>query len=73
MHAPVRFAAPIEADGLVVGARLQQGDRQHEIRATWVLLATGAVPQALLAAGMAERHTPSGVALRGYIREEYRL
>ena len=70
MHAPVRFAAPLEEDGVVVGARLQQGDRQREIRAPWVLLATGAVPQALLAAGMAERHTPSGVALRGYIKND---
>ncbi|MDI1260581.1 geranylgeranyl reductase family protein [Aquabacterium sp.] len=70
MHAPVRFAAPLEEGGVVVGARLQQGDRQHEIRARWVVLATGAVPQALLAAGMAERHTPSGVALRGYIKND---
>jgi flavin-dependent dehydrogenase len=35
-----------------------------------VVLATGAVPQALLAAGMSERHTPSGVALRGYVKNE---
>jgi flavin-dependent dehydrogenase len=33
-----------------------------------VVLATGAVPKALQAAGMCERHTPSGVALRGYIK-----
>jgi flavin-dependent dehydrogenase len=33
-----------------------------------VLLATGAVPQALLAAGMAQRQGPSGVALRGYVK-----
>lgn len=70
MHAPVQFVAPLEADGLVIGARLQQGDQQHDITARWVILATGAVPQALLAAGMAVRHTPSGVALRGYIKNE---
>jgi geranylgeranyl reductase family protein len=70
MHAPVRFLAPIEADGVVVGARVQQGEQQREIRATWLLLATGAVPQALIAAGMAERQTPSGVALRGYIQNQ---
>ncbi|RZI84189.1 MAG: geranylgeranyl reductase family protein [Rubrivivax sp.] len=71
MHAPVRFMAPIEADGgAVVGARLQQGGAQRDIRATWVLLATGAVPQALMAAGMAERQSPSGIGLRGYIRHE---
>lgn len=70
MHAPVRFMAPLEADGLVVGARLQHASVQRDVRATWVLLASGAVPQALLAAGMAERHTPSGVGLRGYIKNE---
>jgi flavin-dependent dehydrogenase len=32
------------------------------------VLATGAVPQALIAADMCERRTPSGVALRGYVR-----
>lgn len=70
MHAPVQFMAPLEIDGVVTGARLQQGDQQRDITARWVLLATGAVPQALLAAGMAERHTPSGVALRGYIKND---
>ncbi len=68
MHAPVRFVAPLEQDGRVVGARVQHGDAQHEVRATWVLLASGAAPQALIAADMAERQTPSGVGLRGYIR-----
>jgi geranylgeranyl reductase family protein len=52
------------------GVSLEGGEGLHEIRADWVLLATGAVPQALLAAGMSERHTPSGVALRGYVRNE---
>ncbi len=70
MHAPLRFVAPLEdATGQrVVGARLQAGTAAHTLRADWVVLATGAVPQALLAAGMSERHTPSGVALRGYVR-----
>jgi flavin-dependent dehydrogenase len=35
-----------------------------------VVLATGAVPQALAAAGLCERSAPSGVALRGYFRHE---
>lgn len=70
MFAPVRFTAPIEANGVVVGARLHHGDATREVRARWVLLATGAVPQALLAAGMSSRHTPSGVALRGYVRND---
>ena len=70
MFAPLRFVAPLEADGAVVGARLQHGAATHELRARWVLLATGAVPQALLAAGMSQRHTPSGVALRGYVKND---
>ncbi len=70
MFAPVRFMAALEEDGRVVGARLAAGDTSHELRAGWVLLATGAVPQALLAAGMSERHTPSGVALRGYVKND---
>ena len=70
MFAPVRFIAPIEEGGRVVGARLQHANLTRELRAHWVLLASGAVPQALLAAGMCERHTPSGVALRGYVKNE---
>jgi len=68
MHAPLKFVAPIEEDGRVAGAVLQAGEQRIELRASWVVLATGAVPQALMAAGMCERQTPSGVALRGYIR-----
>jgi len=63
-----RFEAPLEEGGRVVGARLKRGDEIVEVRARWVVLATGAVPKALLAAGMCERHTPSGVALRGYVK-----
>lgn len=70
MFAPLRFVAPIEADGAVVGATLQHADTTRELRARWVVLATGAVPQALLASGMSKRHTPSGVALRGYVKNE---
>lgn len=70
MFAPVRFTGCVEEGGTVVGATLHHGEITHEIRAGWVILATGAVPQALLAAGMSERHTPSGVALRGYVKNE---
>jgi len=67
--APCRFEAPLEdARGRVAGARVRSGDETREIAARWVVLATGAVPQALSAAGMCERHTPSGVALRTYVR-----
>ncbi len=71
MFAPLRFVAPIRdggAAGAVIGARLTQGDDAQEIRARWVVLATGAQPQATIAATMCERRTPSAIALRGYVR-----
>ena len=70
MFAPVRFMAPIEEGGVVVGATLQHAEARHLLRARWVVLASGAVPQALLAAGMSTRQTPSGVALRGYVKND---
>jgi flavin-dependent dehydrogenase len=71
MHAPLRFIAPLEDHaGRVVGARLADGTATHELRARWVVLATGAVPQAALAAGVCTRRTPSAVALRGYVKNE---
>lgn len=66
--APARFEAPIEEGGRVVGAMLRTGPTARAVRARWTVLATGAVPQALIAAGMCERRVPSGVALRGYVR-----
>ncbi len=76
MHAPVRFVSLLEegeADGKagarrVVGATVRAGDVTREVRATWALIASGAPPQALLAAEMCERRTPTGVALRGYVK-----
>ena len=67
---PMRFEAPLLDGERVVGARLKAEQGPHEISAKWVVLATGAVPQALTAAGLCERHTPSGVALRGYVRHD---
>lgn len=67
--APTRFEAPlVDAQDRVVGARLRCGDDPVEVQAGLVILATGAVPKALTAAGVCQRHTPSGVALRGYVR-----
>ena len=71
MFAPLRFVAPLRhggETGTVVGALLKQADAVREIRAQWVVLATGAQPQATIAAGMCERRTPSGIALRGYVK-----
>jgi menaquinone-9 beta-reductase len=70
LHTPWRFEATIVEDGVVVGARLKQADVVRETRARWVVLATGAVPQALQAADMCKRRTPSGIALRGYVRND---
>jgi geranylgeranyl reductase family protein len=73
MHAPLRFIEPIDEAGCVVGARLQaqdDGREPREIRARWVLLASGAAPQAGLSAGVCERRTPSAVALRGYVKND---
>jgi menaquinone-9 beta-reductase len=67
---PARFEAPIEEAGRVAGARLKIGDTPQPIRARWVVLATGAATQPMLAAGLCERREPSGVALRGYVHNE---
>jgi flavin-dependent dehydrogenase len=45
-----------------------QVEVQVEVQAHHVVLATGAAPQALVAAGLCERRTPSAMGLRGYIR-----
>jgi len=66
-HAPVRFEAPLTDGDRVVGARLRIGQASRELRAHQVVLATGAVPQALIAASLCQRRTPSAVALRGYV------
>ncbi len=67
LAAPARFETPLLDGGRVCGARLKIGGLAQEVQARWVVLATGAVPAALTAAGLCDRHTPSGVALRGYV------
>ncbi len=70
---PWRFERPLlQHSGTpaerVAGARLVARDGAvAEVAARWVVLATGAAAPPLVAAGLAERHTPSGVALRGYV------
>ncbi|OUL99532.1 NAD(P)/FAD-dependent oxidoreductase [Variovorax sp. JS1663] len=70
--APARFEAPlVDADGRVVGARLRLAEgTERAVRARWTVLATGAAAGPLLAADMCSRRVPSGVALRGYVRNE---
>jgi geranylgeranyl reductase family protein len=70
LYTPWRFDGPLVDGDAVVGGRLRQADDTRELRARWVVLATGAVPQALLAAGMCTRRTPSGIALRGYVKND---
>ena len=70
LFTPWRFEAPVNEGDVVVGAQFKRGDAVRVVRAGWVVLATGAVPQALLAAGMCERRSPSGIALRGYVKND---
>ncbi len=82
---PWRFEAPLLEGERVVGGRFKRagartGDTLNsgadtapeslEVTARWLVLATGAVPQALMAAGLCDRHTPSGVALRAYVHND---
>jgi geranylgeranyl reductase family protein len=69
--APARFEAPLlDAQERVAGARLKVGDASHELQARWTVLATGANAAPLVAAGVCERRTPSGMALRGYVKND---
>lgn len=69
MFAPLQFVAPLrDGAGRAVGATLKQGDAVREIATTWVVLATGAQPQATVAADLCERRAPSGIAMRGYVK-----
>ena len=68
LHTPWRFEAPLVNGTQVVGARLKGGEQVHEVRARWVVMATGAVPQAMIASELCQRRTPTGIALRGYVK-----
>jgi len=67
---PARFEAPLIEDERIVGASLKIDGALHTLRAGWVVLATGAGIQAIEAAGVCERRAPSGIALRGYVKNE---
>jgi menaquinone-9 beta-reductase len=70
LHTPWRFEAPLMDGEQVVGARLKRGDTTVDVSARWVVLATGALPQPLLAAGMCTRRAPSGIGLRAYVKND---
>ena len=67
LHTPVRYEAPLLDGSVVVGARLKAGEKVHEVRAPWVVMATGAPAQAMIASELCQRRTPTGIALRGYV------
>lgn len=69
---PARFEAPLlDADQRVAGASFTlAGGVPHSLRARWTVLATGAASGPLSAAGLCERRAPSGIALRGYVKNE---
>lgn len=64
----VKFHAPWLLEGRVCGAQLETEHGMHQLRAHWVVLATGAQPQAMQSSGLCQRRKPSGIALRGYIK-----
>ncbi len=69
MGAPARFVAPLRDEaGRVCGAELSDGAQTRALRSRWLVLATGALPNALLAANLCQRRSPSGMALRTYVR-----
>lgn len=70
LQPPARFEAPLLDGERVVGARFQTPEGLHDVQARQVVLATGAPPQAMLATELCDRRSPSGIALRGYIRHE---
>ena len=54
--------------GAIFKVRGKTQENSRTLSSRWVVLATGAVPQALMAADMCTRRSPSGVALRGYVK-----
>ncbi|AWB35692.1 geranylgeranyl reductase [Orrella marina] len=77
MIASARFNAVLteqdsQGQEQVVGANITIGDRatgsQLDLRARWVILATGAAAGPLKAAQVCERSLPSAMALRTYVR-----
>jgi geranylgeranyl reductase family protein len=70
--APATFTGLLRAGdtpaGRVLGVRLDTAQGGRTLHAPWVVLATGAASAPLEAAGACTRSTPSGMALRLYVR-----
>ena len=69
------FKEPLlDAERRVDGAIFSMsGGLSRTVRARWTVLATGAGSGPLAAAGICERRAPSGIALRGYIKNDAML
>ncbi|MEO8298844.1 MAG: geranylgeranyl reductase family protein [Burkholderiales bacterium] len=75
--AGVKLATPVKFEALLTdgngpqapvrGARLLAGGVAREVRARWVVMATGASMGPMIEVGLCERRAPSGIALRGYV------
>jgi flavin-dependent dehydrogenase len=66
-HGGCRFNALTSENGRVAGIRLRtRAGLERELRSTYTILATGASPEPLRAAGVCLRKEPSGIALRAY-------
>jgi menaquinone-9 beta-reductase len=67
----LRFKAPHQdARGRIVGARFDTAGVTTTIQARWTVLATGAAAGPLEAMGVCERRAATGIALRGYIKND---
>lgn len=67
---PARFVEPLLDGERVAGVRLRIGDATHDVSARWVVLATGAAGGPLESAGVCDRRAPSGMAIRGYVKND---
>lgn len=64
---PVKFERLLMQADQVVGASLNWHGRAVDVRARWVVMATGAAISPMLEAGLCTRRGPTGVALRAYV------
>lgn len=64
---PVKFDRLLTMGDQVIGACVSHAGHSVEVRARWVLLATGAAISPMIGAGLCSRRGPTGVALRAYV------
>lgn len=64
---PLKFERLLMDGDQVVGACVSHVGQAVEVRARWVILATGAAISPMIEAGLCSRRGPTGVALRAYV------